>query len=438
MPPSPKPPADKRIDTDADNGFSGSDFCEQIDFDSIDTETEPDQPVAPLPPGSWLAVLGGGQLGTMFCRAAQRLGFRVAAIDPDPEAPIAAAADALWTASYQDVEVLETLSGLAQAATVEFENVPYAALAHLAMRMPVRPAADSIAIAQSRIQEKMFFARHGLPVAPFIVLRDGDDLSSPMPQYFFPGRLKTARLGYDGKGQCVVTAPDQVAAAFQQLGNVSCVLEQQLQLACEISVLIARDAQGNIALWPIAENIHRDGILDVSIAPARISKTVARNAYEYARQVVENMGYRGVLCIEFFIDTRDNLYLNEMAPRPHNSGHHTIESCVTSQFEQQARITAGLPLGDSSQKTPAVMLNLLGDLWFLDNASDNSAPCEPDWKTVLADCDAHLHLYGKKEARRGRKMGHITCCAATLDDALQTVHRIRKALRLPDLGISRA
>jgi 5-(carboxyamino)imidazole ribonucleotide synthase len=429
MSPSPTPPADKRIDNDTNKGFVDNGSCEPIDFDSIDTETGPDQPVAPLPPGSWLAVLGGGQLGTMFCQAAQQLGFRVAAIDPDPDAPIAAVADMLWTASYQDVEVLQTLSGLAQAATVEFENVPYAALAHLAMSMPVRPAADSIAIAQSRIQEKMFFARHGLPVAPFIVLRDSSDLSAPMPQYLFPGRLKTARLGYDGKGQCAVTAPEQVAPAFQQLGNVTCVLEQQLQLAREISVLIARDAQGNITLWPIAENIHRDGILDVTIVPARISEALAQTACEHARKVVENLGYRGVLCIEFFIDTQDNLYLNEMAPRPHNSGHHTIESCVTSQFEQQARITASLPLGDTAQKTPAVMLNLLGDLWFL----DDNTPREPDWNALLAGSDAHLHLYGKKDARRGRKMGHITCCAETLDDALQTARRLRKALRLPEL-----
>ncbi|MDR2244724.1 MAG: 5-(carboxyamino)imidazole ribonucleotide synthase, partial [Burkholderiales bacterium] len=417
MSPSPDPLTDKRIPDCADEDFSAPEFCEPID-----TESEPDHPVASLPPGSWLAVLGGGQLGTMFCRAAQKLGYRIAAIDPDPDAPIAAVANMLWTASYQDTVALQALSELAQAATVEFENVPYAALAHLAMHMPVRPAADSIAIAQSRIQEKLFFARHGLPVAPFIVLRDNSDLSAPMPQNLFPGRLKTARLGYDGKGQCTVTAPDQVPGAFRQLGNVTCVLEQQLQLAREISVLIARDAQGNITLWPVAENIHRDGILDVTIVPARISETLAQSACEHARKVVENMGYRGVLCIEFFIDAQDNLYLNEMAPRPHNSGHHTIESCVTSQFEQQARIAAGLPLGDPSQKTPAVMLNLLGDLWFLDGASDNNTPCEPNWNALLADSgasQAHLHLYGKKEARRGRKMGHITCCAATLDEALQ-------------------
>ncbi|MDR0770363.1 MAG: 5-(carboxyamino)imidazole ribonucleotide synthase [Burkholderiales bacterium] len=400
----------------------------------LDVETRPlDHSAAPLPPGSWLAVLGGGQLGTMFCRAAQRLGYRVAAIDPDPNAPIAAVADKLWTAPYQDEKTLQAISELAQAATIEFENIPYAAPAHLAMHMPVRPAADSIAIAQSRVQEKMFFARHGLPVVPFIVLHGGDDLSSPLPRHLFPGRLKTARLGYDGKGQCAITAPEQIADAFRQLGNVSCVLEQQVQLKCEISVLIARDAQGNTVLWPVAENIHRDGILDVTLVPARVSAAVAQTACEHARRVVENMNYRGVLCIEFFVDAEDNLYLNEMAPRPHNSGHHTIESCVTSQFEQQARIIADLPLGDTSQKTPAVMLNLLGDLWFPDDAPGNDTPREPDWNALLAGSGAHLHLYGKKEARRGRKMGHITCCAATLPDALHTAQRLRKALRLPEL-----
>ncbi|MDR2016884.1 MAG: 5-(carboxyamino)imidazole ribonucleotide synthase [Burkholderiales bacterium] len=401
-----------------DNGF----------YEPLDAETEP-HPAVSLSPGSWLAVLGGGQLGTMFCRAAQRLGYRVAAIDPHPDAPIAAVADMLWTAPYQDAETLQALSELAQAATVEFENVPYTALVHLATHMPLRPAADSIAIAQSRIQEKTFFARHGLPVGHFVVLHDSSDFSSPMPQYLFPGILKTARLGYDGKGQCAVAAPDQVADAFQKLGNVTCVLEQKLNLAREISVLIARDTHGNITLWPVAENIHRNGILDVTLVPARISESIAQNACEYARRVVENMGYRGVLCIEFFIDAEDNIYLNEMAPRPHNSGHHTIESCVTSQFEQQARITAGLPLGDPAQKTPAVMINLLGDLWFL----DGDTPREPDWNALLAGSNAHLHLYGKKEARRNRKMGHITCCAETLDDALQTAQRLRKALRLPEL-----
>ncbi|MDR2711430.1 MAG: 5-(carboxyamino)imidazole ribonucleotide synthase [Burkholderiales bacterium] len=412
----------------ADAGFCEPDFGEA---QPLDAENEAGLSVAPLPQGSWLAVLGGGQLGMMFCQAAQRLGYRVAAVDPDPDAPIAAIADKLWTSPYQDEKTLQELSELAQAATVEFENVPYIALAYLAMRMPVRPAADSIAIAQSRVQEKMFFARHGLPVAPFITLHDHHDLSISMSPSLFPARLKTARLGYDGKGQCAVAASEQVNEAFRKLGNVPCVLEQQLNLAREISVLIARDAHGHIAVWPIAENIHRDGILDVTIAPARIGEAVAQNACAHARCVVENMGYRGVMCIEFFIDTRDNLFLNEMAPRPHNSGHHTIESCVTSQFEQQARITAGLPLGDSSQKTPAAMINLLGDLWFADVDSD--VPREPDWTTLLADSGAHLHLYGKKEARRGRKMGHITCCAETPQAALQTALRLRKALRLPDL-----
>ncbi|MCL2872316.1 MAG: 5-(carboxyamino)imidazole ribonucleotide synthase [Betaproteobacteria bacterium] len=366
----------------------------------------------------------------MFCQAAQRLGYRVAAIDPDPAAPIAAVADKLWTTSYQDDDALQAISELAQAATIEFENVPYMALAYLAAHMPMRPAADSVSIAQNRIQEKMFFARCALPVAPFVTLRDGNDLLSSIPKALFPGRLKTARLGYDGKGQCAVATFEQLGDAFRQLGNVLCVLEKQLKLAREISVLIARDAQGNIAVWPIAENIHRDGILDVTIVPARISKAIAQSACDYARRVVEGMGYRGVLCIEFFIDTQDNLFLNEMAPRPHNSGHHTIESCVTSQFEQQARIIADLPLGDPSQKTPAVMLNLLGDLWFPE--SNSTTPREPDWNALLADSNAHLHLYGKKEARRGRKMGHITICAATLDEALHTARRLRKALHLPD------
>ncbi len=395
-------------------------------------DTQPQSPHT-LQPGAWLALFGGGQLGCMFCDAAQQLGFKVVSVDPDPDAPIISHADAHWTFDYNDAAMLEAVVQQAAAATVEFENVPYAALAKVARSLPLRPPVDSIQIAQDRIEEKTFFARHGLPVVPFLRIRDLTDINSA-PEYLFPGFLKTARLGYDGKGQYLVEIPRKLRAAFEQAGSVPCVFEALIDLKAEISVLIARCPQGETALWPVAENHHHNNILDVTIAPARVSDEIAALACQHAQTIIEALSYQGVLCVEFFVDEDDRLFVNEMAPRPHNSGHHTIESCVTSQFEQQARTTAALPLGSTAQKTPAVMVNLLGDLWF----AHGDEPAEPDWAMLLTGIDnAALHLYGKKVARRGRKMGHVTFCASTIEEAIASADLFRAGLGLPSIAAAR-
>lgn len=392
-------------------------------------DTQP-QPPEMLASGAWIALFGGGQLGSMFCDAAQKLGFKVVSVDPTPDAPIANRADAHWTSDYNDPVMLDAVTKQAAVATIEFENIPYIALAEVARAIPLRPSVDSIQTAQDRAEEKAFFARHGLPVVPFLYVRDLADLNNA-PEYLFPGFLKTARFGYDGKGQYFVDIPRKLRAAFDQAGAVHCVFEALIDLKMEISVQIARDAQGNIAFWPIAENQHRNNILDTTIAPARVSSEIVALARQHAQTIVEALGYQGVLCVEFFVDENSNLFVNEMAPRPHNSGHHTIESCITSQFEQQARIVTGLPLGDTTQKTPAVMVNLLGDLWF--TKGENAI--EPDWQFLLKGIEhATLHLYGKKTARHGRKMGHITFCAPSIEKAMIAADTFRTRVGLPPIA----
>lgn len=382
-----------------------------------------------IAPGAWLAVLGGGQLGRMFCNAAQRLGYRVTVLDPDPQSPAGAIAEAHVCADYTDADALARIASTCAAVTTEFENVPAEALEFLARTMPVAPAAASVAIAQDRVREKRFLAEAGLAVGPFAAISDPIDFGGVGPT-LFPGILKTTRFGYDGRGQIRVAAHDGLPGAFSALGAAPCVLEQRLDIACEISVIAARGAGGAVTLWPIAENVHRDGILDVTLAPARVDPALARGACAAATRVVEALEYRGVLCVEFFVLADGRLIANEIAPRPHNSGHHTIDTCVTSQFEQQVRMMTGLPSGATSQHSPAVMLNLLGELWFDDAAG--GLPREPDWAaTVLRHPSAKLHLYGKAEPRRGRKMGHVTCVAARLSEAMETARSIRAALGLP-------
>ena len=381
-----------------------------------------------IPPGSWLGLLGGGQLGRMFCMAAQSLGYRVAVLDPAADGPAASVADRHIHADYLDAAGLARLAALVSAATTEFENVPAAALDFLAASARVTPSAASVAIAQDRISEKTFLAGHGFAVGPHAILRSADEAAHADPA-LAPGIVKSARLGYDGKGQVRIATPAEVPAAFARLGGVPCVLERFLDLACEVSVVVARDDTGATVTWPVAENRHRDGILDVSIAPARVDAGLAERAREVATRVAGALDYRGVLCVEMFVTRPGELVVNEMAPRPHNSGHYTIDACATSQFEQQARVLAGLPLGDTVQHTPAVMVNLLGDVWF--DGPEAVAPRDPDWARVLAHPLAKLHLYGKHEARRGRKMGHVTCLGATLADAIATARAVKRELGIP-------
>lgn len=379
-----------------------------------------------LPPGSWLGLLGGGQLGRMFCMAAQSLGYRVCVLDPGADSPAGSIAERHLKADYLDDAALDELARTCRAATTEFENVPARALERLARDVAVAPAGASVAIAQDRIDEKAFVRRAGIEVAPYAVVRDEADLRTADPA-LFPAILKAARLGYDGKGQARVADVAAALEAFRAFGGVPCVLEKRLALAKEVSVVVARGFDGVASAWPLAENEHRGGILAVSTVPARVDEALAARATEATLAIVAALDYVGVLCVEFFVLEDGRLVVNEMAPRPHNSGHYTIDACVTSQFEQQARVMAGLPLGATRQHSPAVMLNLLGDVWY----GDRDAPSEPDWTRVLRHPQAKLHLYGKTEARRGRKMGHVTVLGETAAECASVAATIER-----DLGIA--
>jgi 5-(carboxyamino)imidazole ribonucleotide synthase len=361
-----------------------------------------------IAPGAWLGLLGGGQLGRMFTMAAQSMGYKVLVLDPGSQSPAGSVADDHIAADYLDPGALQELASRCAAATTEFENVPAAALRFLARHCVVSPSADSVAVAQDRIAEKEFLAAAGIEVAPYRAVHREQELDGSM-QPLLPGILKRSRLGYDGKGQARVTTLEETRAAFLKLGAQPCVLERLLPLELELSVVVARGFDGSIVSWPVAENQHAHGILDITLVPARISKALAEQARSAAVAVASHLGYNGVLCVEFFVLRDGRILANEIAPRPHNSGHYTIDACVTSQFEQQARVLCGVPLGATELHCPAVMVNLLGELW---------AGGEPRWEHVLRHPGAKLHLYGKAEARAGRKMGHFTVLAPSGDAAL--------------------
>jgi len=371
----------------------------------------------PIAPGGWLGMLGGGQLGRMFCHAAQRLGYRVAVLDPAAQCPAGVVADQHIQAAYDDAQALDRLARLCGAVTTEFENVPAQSLARLAGHSRVSPGPESVAIAQDRLREKAFIAGAGVPVAPHAAIRSAQDLAAA-PDALFPGILKAARLGYDGKGQARVATREQALAAWKNLGGVPCVLEALVPLASEVSVVVARGFDGRSVAYPPSVNEHRDGILAVSSVGMEDGAAAGQGATALALKVADALDYHGVLCVEFFVLRDGSLVANEMAPRPHNSGHYTIDACLSSQFEQQVRVMAGMPLGDPASLSPSVMLNILGDVWF-DPAT--GAQREPDWASVLKAGGARLHLYGKHEARPGRKMGHVTIIgprpAAVREDA---------------------
>jgi 5-(carboxyamino)imidazole ribonucleotide synthase len=374
-----------------------------------------DMAIPATTPATWLGVMGGGQLGRMFIHAAQAMGFKVAVLEREEACPAGHAADRLICASYTDSQGLDELASLCSAVTTEFENVPAGSLAELATRTYVAPSALGVATAQDRIDEKRFFvdvsATSGVLPAPHRVITCEADING-IPTDLLPGILKTARMGYDGKGQVRVCSIADVKAAFAGMKGVTCLLEKMLPLACEVSVLVARGADGAAVVYPIAENVHRNGILFTTTVPSdRVSSHIAKQAQNAALALIAGLDYVGVLCVEFFVLTNGSLVVNEMASRPHNSGHYTIDACVTSQFEQQVRAMARLPLGDVRQHSPAVMLNILGDVWY---EGDNGAMREPAWDKILALPGAHLHLYGKAQARRARKMGHITFVAPTM------------------------
>ena len=378
----------------------------------------------PLLPGATLGVLGGGQLGRMWSHAAQAMGYRTAVLDPDPHSPAGLISHVHVCADYLDPAGLASLTSQCQAITTEFENVPAEALRQLGLTLPCAPSAEPVSVAQDRAREKAHFVNCGVPVAPHAVLHNLDEVQQ-VNTNLLPGILKTTRMGYDGKGQVRVTTLTELAAAWQQLQTSAtptvCILEKRLPLAAECSVVLARGFDGQMVHLPLQVNLHRDGILAVTevfehAMPAATEQQALQAAYEVAR----GLNYVGVLCVEFFVlqdgadrDALGPLVVNEIAPRPHNSGHHSIDSCDVSQFELQVRCMAGLPLTAPRLHSPCVMLNLLGDLWF----EHGTQASEPPWPQVLALPGVHLHLYGKTEARRGRKMGHLTLTAATPDAA---------------------
>lgn len=378
-------------------------------------------------PNQWLGLLGGGQLGRMFCMAAQSLGYKVLVLDPASNSPAGSVADGQLLADYLDDAALAELAERCVGVTTEFENVPALALDTLATRIPVSPSAFSVGVAQHRLEEKSYVSGCGVPVAPHAPVRSAADISEALLP-LLPGIMKTARLGYDGKGQVRVSTLDDLRKAFADLNEVECVLEKRLTLLREVSVIVARDHKGECITFPVAENHHRKGILATTIVPARIEDVMAAQARASAISIAGALDYVGVLCVEFFVVEGMGLVVNEIAPRPHNSGHYTIDACVTSQFEQQARILAGLPLGDTRQHSPSVMVNLLGELWFDEQGNER----EPDWSAVLALPQVKLHLYGKEQARVGRKMGHITIVAPALEQALAVADQVRSILGIGD------
>ena len=379
--------------------------------------------MTPLKPGATLGVLGGGQLGRMWSHAAQALGYRTAVLDPDPHSPAGLISHVHVCTDYLDAAGLAQMAAQCQAITTEFENVPAEALRQLGLTLPCAPSAEPVSVAQDRRREKAHFVNCGVPVAPHAVLHSLEEVQQVSAK-LLPGILKTTRLGYDGKGQVRVASSADLPAAWAQLqvqGPAVCILEKRLPLAAECSVVLARGFDGQMVHLPLQVNLHRDGILAVTEVfehdlPAETEQQALQAAYEVAR----GLNYVGVLCVEFFLlqdgperDALGPLVVNEIAPRPHNSGHHSIDSCDVSQFELQVRCMAGLPLVQPRLHSASVMLNLLGDLWF----ASGTQSVEPPWAQVLALPGVHLHLYGKTEARRGRKMGHLTITAAQAEQA---------------------
>ncbi len=379
-----------------------------------------------------LGVMGGGQLGRMFVHAAHQLGYAVAVLDPDHTSPAGVAANYHIRTAYDDEAGLAQLLQRSSAITTEFENVPANVLITLGAHRHTSPSGESVAVCQNRALEKQQFAQAGVPCAPHGVIETAAQLASVKDE-LLPGILKTSRLGYDGKGQILVKDRAALIAAWDKLGGVPCVLEQQLTLRHEISVVLARDAYGRVVHLPVHQNLHRGGILAVTQVPAPdVPEPMQTLALTSAHRVAEALGYVGVLCVEFFVvagdDGKDALIANEMAPRPHNSGHHSIDSCDVSQFDLQVRTLAGLPLVQPRQHSAAVMLNLLGELWF-DGAGRER---QPPWAELLALPGAHVHLYGKTQARPGRKMGHLTLTAATSAQAGERARDAARILGLPD------
>jgi 5-(carboxyamino)imidazole ribonucleotide synthase len=376
------------------------------------------------PPGKTIGILGGGQLGRMFAIAARRMGYRVHALDPAPDCPTGQVADVEWSAPYDDVATAVEFAKAVDVVTFEFENIPYETLQRVAEIVPVFPAPLVLDTTRHRLREKTFLSTHGFPVAPYRAVSSEEELRQAVQALGFPCILKTATFGYDGKGQTKLTSLDDVERAWAALGQPLGVLEGFVSFACELSVIVARAQNGALSTFDVAENLHEHHILDVTVVPARVSDATKKAATDLAIAVAKSLDLVGVLAVEMFLvddgSATGRLIVNELAPRPHNSGHFSFDACQTSQFEQQLRAVCGLPLGDVTLLKPAAMANLLGDVW------DGG---EPDWAAALAVPGVKLHLYGKSDPRPGRKMGHLTALADTVDEARQRVVEARERLR---------
>ena len=373
----------------------------------------------PILPPAMLGIIGGGQLGRMFTMAARSMGYRVTVLEPDKDCPAGTLADVHLCAPYDDSSALDQLAATCLAVTTEFENVSALGLQRLAKSVKVSPSAAAVSIAQDRIREKTFIQGAGLSVAPFAPIESLNDLDQSLAP-LLPGILKLAQLGYDGKGQIRVESVEDARKGFIALGEKPCVLEQRLDLELELSVIVARTSLSKVTTFPVAENQHAGGILDISLIPARVSEKVAQRAREMALQLAEALDYVGVLAVEFFLLKDQQLIINEIAPRPHNSGHFSLDATLTSQFEQQVRTLCGLPPGDTQLLSPVVMINLLGDLW---------GTKDPDWTILLDQPNVLLHLYGKASARPGRKMGHFNVLGDDPKSILKEATDLRDRLR---------
>lgn len=370
-------------------------------------------------PGSTIGVFGSGQLGRMFAIEARKMGYRVHTFSPDSDTPTGQVADVETSGEYADLDAVRAFATAVDVVTFEFENVPSAAVEAAAEIVDVHPRGEVLHTTQNRLREKTFLLENSFPVARFKHVKLIDDLYRGLDEIGVPAILKTAGFGYDGKGQQKLNAVGEAEAAIARLNGQEAVLEEFIDFEKEISVVGARSAEGKFAHYGVIENSHSNHILDVSFAPAAVSKKVSHAAVEIAQEIADAFRYVGTLCVEFFVTTDGGLLVNEIAPRPHNSGHLTFDACVTSQFEQQLRAVCGLPLGSTEFYGPAAMANLLGDLW---------RGGEPNWRDALAIPGVKLHLYGKSEPRPGRKMGHLTAISTRPDTAVNAVRRARKAL----------
>ncbi|MCB0076134.1 MAG: 5-(carboxyamino)imidazole ribonucleotide synthase [Anaerolineales bacterium] len=377
-----------------------------------------------LPPAT-IGILGSGQLGRMLAIEARKMGYGVQVLSPDRNSPTGQIADKEWVAAYDDLERVRQFAQAVDVITHEFENVPAATVDAAADFVPVRPSRHVLHVAQNRAREKSFFAAEGLPVAPFRAVETVEALRVALAEIGTPAILKTAAFGYDGKGQTRIDDASDVEDAWQTLGDQPCVLEAFVPFERELSVVAARGMDGRFVHYGAIENDHQNHILDFSIAPARVPEAVATQAVALAREVLEGLAVVGVLCVEYFLQGDGILLVNEIAPRPHNSGHLTFDAAITSQFEQQLRAVCGLPLGDTTLPRPAAMANLLGDLW---------QQGEPAWARALAVPGVKLHLYGKADARVGRKMGHLTATAPTVEEAVARVQEARSRLQRSDVA----